>query len=122
MLRADNGEAGWCRAELYRAKGEWLLAQGAPGAAKAAEALFQRSLELARQQGARAWELRAAMSLMHLWQPRERAEGLKLLAGVLQHFTEGHASADVLAAKALLDSAAPTADAIRPHARRRRPA
>lgn len=123
MLRADNGEAGWCRAELYRAQGEWLLAQGAPGAAKAAEALFQRSLELARQQAARAWELRAAMSLARLWQHRERLEeGRKLLAGVLQQFTEGHTSADVMAAKALLASAAPTANAIRPHARRRRPA
>ncbi len=122
MLRADNGEAGWCRAELYRAKGEWLLAQGAPGAAKAAEALFQRSLELARQQGARAWELRAAMSLTRLWQPRQRAEGVKLLAGVLQHFTEGDTSADVLIAKALLESGVPAVDAIRPNARRRRPA
>lgn len=103
ILRADNDEAGWCRAEIHRAQGEWLLQQGAPGAADAAEGLFQRSLAVARQQGARAWELRATISLMRLARRRERPDKARsLLASVLQHYTEGDRTADVLEAKALL--------------------
>ena len=86
LQRAENGEAGWCRAELLRAQGEWLLAQGAPGAAKAAEGLFNSALDLARQQGARAWELRAAISLTRLWQRSGRVpQASGLLAGVYRN-------------------------------------
>src|SRR5207344_2750733 len=51
IQRASSDEAGWCTAEIHRAQGEWLLAQGTPGAAVAAEALFRRALEVARAQG-----------------------------------------------------------------------
>jgi len=103
ILRADNGEAGWCSAEIHRAQGEWLLEQGAPGATDAAETLFERSLSVARQQGAKAWELRAAISLMRLARRRDRpGKAHSLLASVLQHYTEGDRTADVQEAKALL--------------------
>jgi predicted ATPase/DNA-binding winged helix-turn-helix (wHTH) protein len=108
ILRADNGESGWCSAEIHRAQGEWLLEQGAPGAVTAAEGLFRRSLAVARQQGARAWELRAAMSLLRLGRRRDRPdEAYGLLAGVLQHYTVGDRTADVQEARTLLADAAP---------------
>jgi hypothetical protein len=108
IRRADNGEAGWCQPELHRARGEWLLAHGAVGAAAAAEALFQRALDEARRQGALAWELRAATSLARLWQRGGRAqEGASLLSGVVQRFTEGSRTADMVAATDLLASLMP---------------
>jgi predicted ATPase len=120
ILRADMGEAGWCQPEIHRAQGEWLLAHGAPGAVAAAEALFQRSLDVARRQDALAWELRAATSLTRLWQRRGRSQdGRALLSGVLQRFTEGHATADLIEAAAVLASVALPQEATRPSARRR---
>jgi predicted ATPase/DNA-binding winged helix-turn-helix (wHTH) protein len=105
VARADSGKAGWCRPEIHRVQGEWLLAQGAPGSMSAAEALFQRSLAAARQQEARAWELRAAMSLMRLRQRQGRSEeGRSLLANVVQQFAEGHTTSDLMAARLLLES------------------
>lgn len=53
-------------AELYRLKGEWLLAQQQDETA--AEVWFSRALETARQQEAKSLELRAATSLSRLWQ------------------------------------------------------
>jgi predicted ATPase/DNA-binding winged helix-turn-helix (wHTH) protein len=108
LQRAENGQAGWCRAELFRAQGEWLLAQGAPGAAKAAEGLFNSALEISRAQGAHAWELRAAISLTRLWQRQGRAgQGLGLVAGALQHLTGNSTIVDVQEAKELLARMAP---------------
>jgi predicted ATPase/DNA-binding winged helix-turn-helix (wHTH) protein len=127
ILRAETGEAGWCQAEIHRAQGEWLLAQGAPGGADAAEALFQRSLSVAQRQGALSWELRAAISLARLWQRRGRtAEGRVLLSGVLQRFTEGYATADLKEAADLLAGMTPAVAVIKPATRvatqvRRRP-
>jgi predicted ATPase/DNA-binding winged helix-turn-helix (wHTH) protein len=120
ILRADNGEAGWCQAELHRAQGEWLLAHGAPGATDAAEALFLCALEVARRQQALGWELRAATSLARLWQRRDRVpQGRALLSGVLQRFTEGFRTADVSEAAGVLASLAPTDVPARPATRRR---
>lgn len=96
--------AGAARKSFAR-KGEWPLAQGAPVAMEAAESLFQRSLDTAKQQGALAWELRAAMSLTRLWFRRARPMHRHwLLYGILQQFTEGHAKADLREAGALLES------------------
>ena len=54
-------------AELYRLQGELLLAQSSNNHA-AAETCLSQALAIARRQQARAWELRAAMSLSRLWQ------------------------------------------------------
>ena len=97
-----------------------MLAHGAPGAAHAAEALFQRALDVARRQEALAWELRAATSLTRLWRRRGRSqEGWALLSGMLQRFTEGHATADLTEAASVLATVAPAGDAARPSVRRR---
>ena len=120
LQRAENGEAGWCRAELFRTQGEWLLAQGAPGAAKAAEGLFNTALEVARQQGALAWELRAAISLTRLSQRRGQSGiGGALLAGVMQQFRDSAATADMVEARELLAQVAPVGNRPVPASRRR---
>jgi predicted ATPase/DNA-binding winged helix-turn-helix (wHTH) protein len=103
ISRAETGRAGWCAAEIIRAKGEIILKQGAPDAAFAAETLFRRSLELARAQGALSWELRAATSLARLWRQQARSrEAHDLLASVYARFTEGFATADLVTARTLL--------------------
>ena len=97
-------------AEVYRLRGELLLAQHASGqtppasGVEEAAACFQRALALARQSQARAWELRAATSLSRLWQQQGRLEAARaLLAPVYSWFTEGFDTADLREAKALLD-------------------
>ena len=67
----------------------------------------QHSLGIARQQGARSLELRAARDLAGLWAEQgERQKAHDLLAPVYDWFTEGFESADLKDAKALLDELA----------------
>jgi predicted ATPase len=76
--------------------------------AEKAEALFKRSLDLARQQGALSWELRSATSLAQLWQKQGQSDRARaLLAPVYEQFSEGFATADLLAAKNTLDDRPP---------------
>ncbi len=68
-----------------------------------AEAYFHKALEVARQQQAKSWELRAATSLARLWQQQGKvAEARELLAPVYNWFTEGFDTVDLQDAKALL--------------------
>jgi predicted ATPase len=62
----DTEECRW-DAELHRLKGELLLARPAEHHAEA-ETCFRQALAIARRQQAKSWELRAAMSLVRLWQ------------------------------------------------------
>jgi predicted ATPase len=62
----DTEERRW-EAKLYRLKGELLLARSA-GHDTEAETCFRQALDVARQQQAKSWELRAATSLSRLWQ------------------------------------------------------
>ena len=60
-----------------------------------------------RQQQAKSWELRAAMSMARLWRDQgKRDEGRELLAPVYGWFTEGFDTLDLKEAKALLDELA----------------
>jgi predicted ATPase len=69
-----------------------------------ADACFQQALAIARQQQARSWELRAALSLSRLWQQHgKRAEAYSLLAPIYGWFTEGFDTADLQDAKAVLE-------------------
>jgi predicted ATPase len=104
LTRCKTRDEGWYLAELLRIKGELLLLQGAPGAAAAAESHFRQALDWARRQGALSWELRAATSLARLVSDRgSAADATALLQLVYDRFTEGFATADLKAAKALLD-------------------
>ena len=97
-------------AEAHRLKGELLLRQGGAGALAAAEASFQKSLEVARGQQAKTWELRAATSLARLLSSQGRsAEGLKVLNNVYDWFTEGFGTPDLKDARRLLDELSPVA-------------
>jgi class 3 adenylate cyclase/predicted ATPase len=100
-----SGERRW-EAELYRLKGELLLARSSENHAEA-EACFREAFDIASHQGAKLWELRAAMSLARLWQQQgKRAEARALLAPVYGWFTEGFDTADLQEARALLEALA----------------
>jgi predicted ATPase len=91
-------------AELSRLEGELLLASEEPDET-GAEASFRKAIATARGQGAKSFELRAATSLARLMGRQGRLEEAHaLLAPVYAWFTEGFDTADLKAAKALLDS------------------
>jgi len=102
--RAERTAEGWIIAELLRIKGELLLLQDASGAATTAEDHFRQALDRARRQGALSWELRAATSLARLLRDRGRSgDAITLLQPVYDRFTEGFDTADLIAAKQLLE-------------------
>jgi predicted ATPase/DNA-binding winged helix-turn-helix (wHTH) protein len=102
----DKGEA-WCRAELLRMKGELTLRQSGIACAIEAEDYFHAATEIAREQGALLWELRAALSLARLRIAQgRRDEARQLLAPVYNRFTEGFDTPDLRASRALLAGAA----------------
>jgi predicted ATPase len=101
--RVHTAAEAWTEAELHRLKGELLLSWSADTHTEA-EACLHQALAVARRQHAKAWELRAAMSLARLWQQQgKRAEAHELLAPVYEWFTEGFDTADLQEAKALLE-------------------
>ena len=103
LTRAHQTERRYYEAELYRLKGELLLVQSAADEQQA-KACFQNALKVARGQSAKSLELRAAMSLSRLWYDQgKKAEARQLLAEIYGWFTEGFDTADLKAAKALLD-------------------
>jgi pentatricopeptide repeat protein len=90
-------------AEIHRIAGEIALISPELDAAPA-EAHFERALVVARQQQAKSWELRAAMSLARLRRDQGKVcEARDLLASVYGWFTEGFDTRDLKEAKALLD-------------------
>ena len=106
LAKVDQTDCRYYEAELHRIKGELLLMQSVP-AEEHAEACFQNALKIARGQSAKSWELRAAMSLSRLWQSQgKRAQARQLLGDIYGWFTEGFDTADLKAAKAMLDELA----------------
>ncbi len=99
--RSDQTEERWLIPEVLRTKGELLLL-GRDVAT--AEDCFRQALDWACRQGALSWELRAATSLARLLRDEGRlTEAMALLQPVYGRFTEGFDTADLKAAKALLD-------------------
>lgn len=110
LHRAERGLAGWCTPELLRIRAVRLLQDGDENSG-AAEALLLRSLNVAREQGALAWELRSATSLAALWLQRKRAEAaFELLGPVHGRFAEGLETDDLIRATALLRGLRPGVD------------
>jgi predicted ATPase len=94
-----SGQHYWT-AELHRVKG--VLTRVADE--KAAEASFHEAIAIARRQGARSFELRAATSLGRLWAGQGKAaEAHALLSEIYAWFTEGFDTADLIEARALLE-------------------
>jgi predicted ATPase/DNA-binding winged helix-turn-helix (wHTH) protein len=101
----ERTEERWLVPELLRIKGEFLLSQGGSGDAAGAENCFRQALDLARRQGAQSWELRAATSLARMLDAQGRpADALTVLQPVYDRFTEGFDTADLRAARELLDA------------------
>jgi predicted ATPase len=91
----------WFAAELNRHKGQLLLRQGYT---EVAEEFYRKALSIARDQEAKLWELRAAMSLARLRRDQGcRLEARDVLAPVYGWFTEGFGTTDFKEAHALLD-------------------
>ena len=102
---AISGERG-LDAEIHRLRGELTGRLAYPDPAKAEES-FRTALAIAREQGTRGYELRAATSLARLWgEQGRRGEARELLAPVYGWFTEGFDTADLKDAKALLEELA----------------
>jgi predicted ATPase/DNA-binding winged helix-turn-helix (wHTH) protein len=103
--RCESTEELWIMAELQRIKGELILLQAAPGEAEAeAENHFRKALDRSHCEGCLSWELRAATSLARLLRQQSRhADAIACLRPVYGRFTEGFGTADLIAAKQLLD-------------------
>ncbi len=99
----DTGEA-YYQSEICRLRGEILATTGS---VEKGEVWLIKALDLARDQNSKSLELRAAISLAHLWRDqRKRAKAGELLAPVYAWFTEGFDTQDLKEAKALLDEMA----------------
>jgi predicted ATPase len=97
---AEKTGEGWFAAELNRHKGRLLQRQGRT---EAADKLYCTALRIAEDQGAKLWELRAAVSLARLRRDQRRhSEARDLLAPVYGWFTEGFNTPDLKEANALL--------------------
>jgi predicted ATPase len=99
---ADATEERWFEAELHRLRGEWrLFHQNADP--QEVEACYLSALTIARRQGARWWELRAAVCLARLWSGQSKfREAHDLLFPVFSGFTEGFDTPDLTDASRLL--------------------
>ena len=92
----------WAMAEVLRTKGRILLSTGRAKSDEI-EAILLDSLEIARRQQARCWELRTSCDLARLWQNQGRSrEALKLLQSVCDQFEEDSELADLGNARALV--------------------
>jgi predicted ATPase/class 3 adenylate cyclase len=104
-MSEETGER-WALAEVLRVKAGLLLASD-PARTEEAEAALVKSLETARRQQALCWELRTSCDLARLWQRRgAEKDALNLVRSVYDRFTEGHETADLRAAEALMTSLA----------------
>jgi class 3 adenylate cyclase/predicted ATPase len=102
LAMMETGGQGTWQSNLRRLRGELLLLQGRASHDEA-ERSFRRAVEIARQQRAQAWELRAATSLSRLLGLQDRRdEARDALADVYGRFTEGFETANLLEARALL--------------------
>jgi predicted ATPase len=113
LVVSNNTSERYYEAEVYRLKGELLMArQVLPGISSVpepslneAETCLLQALDIARQQGAKSLQLRAVMSLCRLWQRQQHrcAEGRDLLAEIYAWFSEGLETQDLQEARALLE-------------------
>jgi predicted ATPase len=126
LLVNEKGERMW-EAELYRLKGtlaqqhghvrsaqgrsplageltsDVLQSAGSSPANTEAQTCFQRSIEIARRQGAKSLELRSTMSLARLWQQQGKQEAARqILEGIYRWFSEGFETKDLQEARLLL--------------------
>ena len=103
LTRVDTTRERWREAELYRLRGELLLAVSAENHCEA-ESCFRQAGTIAHQQQAKSLELRTALSLSRLWQQQGKcSEARELMTPIYSWFTEGFDTADLQKAKTLLE-------------------
>jgi len=103
LARCDARDEGWYVAELWRIKGELLLLPGEHRSTSAAAQAFDRAFEVARSQGALAWELRTAISVARLKVSEGHpADARHVLASAYGKFTEGFETGDLRDARAMM--------------------
>jgi predicted ATPase len=106
LTAVETTKERWCEAEVNRIAGEIALKSPEQDIA-IAQVHLERALAIARQQQAKSWELRAAMSISRLLRDQgKRDEARELLAPVYGWFTEGFDTRDLNEAKDLLDELA----------------
>ena len=105
IAQSERNDGRWYLPELLRIKaGISLRVNGSDGAG-AAEKCLGSAIDLARVQAALSWELRVATDLARLWRDRGCIGAARtLLSGVHARFVEGHGTADLRAAKELLQA------------------
>ena len=85
----------------YQCRGQLLLKSGQPDEA---EVSFEKAIEIARQQQAKGWELRATLDLARLWMSQRKYDSAyQRLREVYDWFTEGFDTPDLVDAKALIE-------------------
>jgi predicted ATPase len=100
LSEVRRAERSFSEPELRRIEGELFLRELERDEAERA---FQEAIEVARRQGSRSFELRAALSLAHLWQNQNRnQDARRLLEEVFRWFTDGLDSPDPMEARELL--------------------
>ena len=100
----------WQEPELHRVAGDLTLLMPAPNAAQA-QAHYERALSVAREQKARSWELRVALSMARLWRLQgEPHRAHDLVAPIWSRFTEGFDTPDLIEAIAILAEPANCSD------------
>jgi predicted ATPase/DNA-binding winged helix-turn-helix (wHTH) protein len=103
--RSERHEELWCMPELLRIRAEIAWRRDPEPDVADVEGVLQQSLDWARRQQALSWELRTATSLARLWLSVGRREAARdLLQPVHARFSEGFQTADLKAARALLDT------------------
>jgi len=104
LATSDETGERWAIAEILRVKANLLLTTG-HGRAEEVEGALIESLEIARRQQAKSWELRSATSVARLWRDQGKVQQAReLLAPVYGWFTEGFDTRDLKEAKVLLDA------------------
>jgi predicted ATPase len=97
-------EEHWYVPRLHQVRAELLLRLHGPQE-KAVEACLRQAILVARQLGAKGWELPTTVRLARLWlDSGRRREGRELLAPIYGWFTEGFDTPDLREAKALLEA------------------
>jgi len=103
LVLVDDTEQRCWQAELYRIKGNLLLAASSSHHVEA-ESCLSQALDIARRQQAKSWELRAGISLGRLWQQQSKAEEAREMLGeIYGWFTE---TADLKEARNLVEDLA----------------
>ena len=102
---AHEQNEGWALPEVLRVQAAILLDQGDP---REAEQRLVQSMTKAQMVHALSWRLRAAVDLATLWRDGAKAQSARpMLQSVLDEFTEGFATRDLVNASRLLDTLGP---------------